>query len=77
MNLTLLLPRGPLYRFKDGIFKKPIMSAPLTLTSLAALLPDELGIEVEIIDEGIQELPEYAAIYVMCRGGGEYVEALA
>lgn len=24
------------------------------------------------VDEGVQELPEYAAIYLMCRGGAEY-----
>jgi radical SAM superfamily enzyme YgiQ (UPF0313 family) len=56
-KITLILPRGPLYRFKKGIFKRNLQYAPLTLTSLASLIPGELELDVEIIDEGIEEVP--------------------
>jgi radical SAM superfamily enzyme YgiQ (UPF0313 family) len=47
-----------MYRYRKGIFKKPIRYAPLTLTTLAALVPDELNAQVDIIDEGIEEIPD-------------------
>ncbi len=58
MKIVLISPKGPLYRHKGGIFKKSLRYQPLTLTTLAALLPGELDITVELIDEGIEEIPE-------------------
>ena len=40
------------------IFRKSLRYQPLTLTTLAALAPKELGIELTLIDEGIQEIPD-------------------
>ena len=57
MKILLISPKGPLYRHKGGIFKKSLRYQPLTLTTLAALIPPELNAEVELIDEGIQEIP--------------------
>lgn len=57
MKIILILPRGPIYRYNNGIFKKPILYAPLTLTTLASLIPPEIEAEVQIIDEGIENLP--------------------
>jgi len=37
-----LSPRGPLYRHRGGIWKKTMRYAPLTLTTLAALIPQEI-----------------------------------
>ncbi len=56
MKLVLISPKGPLYRHRGGIFKRNLRYAPLTLTTLAAYIPSELGIEVEIIDEGIEDM---------------------
>ncbi len=56
MNILLIQPRGPMYRYGRGIFKKPIRYAPLTLTTLAALVPEKLDANIEIIDEGIYSL---------------------
>lgn len=56
MKIILLSPKGPLYRHRGGIFKKNLRYAPLTLTTLAALVPPELHAEVEILDEGIEEV---------------------
>jgi radical SAM superfamily enzyme YgiQ (UPF0313 family) len=58
MKMILLSPKGPLYRYRRGIFRKSLRYQPLTLTTLAALVPPELDIEIELFDEGIQDLPE-------------------
>ncbi|MCJ8331892.1 MAG: radical SAM protein [Lentisphaeria bacterium] len=58
MKLALISPKGPLYRHNGGIFKKSLRAAPLTLTTLAALIPENLNVEVELYDEGIEEIPE-------------------
>jgi len=53
-HIALISPRGPLYRHNGGIWKKSLRYAPLTLTTLAALIPDELNAEVTLVDEGIE-----------------------
>ncbi|HVE12705.1 MAG TPA: radical SAM protein, partial [Elusimicrobiota bacterium] len=57
-KLALISPKGPLYRHKTGIFRRTLRASPLTLTTLAALVPDELGFETRVYDEGVQELPD-------------------
>src|SRR5512133_4208033 len=62
MRIALVSPKGPLYRHRGGIFKKSLRYAPLTLTTLAAYVPEELGARVEILDEGIADVePERIA----------------
>src|SRR3954447_26099647 len=56
MKIQLLSPAGEIHRSGTGIFKTSLRSAPLTLTTLAALVPEELGAEVTIQDEGVQSL---------------------
>jgi len=55
-KVLLISPKGPLYRYRGGIFKRSLRYAPLTLTTLAALIPPELNYSVELIDEGVQEV---------------------
>src|SRR5450432_2960271 len=57
VRVVLISPKGPLYRRRGGIWKKSLRYQPLTLTTLAALIPPELPIDVELIDEGIAEVP--------------------
>jgi len=57
MKIALLSPKGPLYRHRGGIFRKSLRYQPLTLTTLAALVPRELDAQIEVYDEGIQEVP--------------------
>ena len=57
MKVALLSPKGPLYRNRGGIFKKSLRYQPLTLTTLAALAPQELDIEFVLFDEGISDIP--------------------
>src|SRR5579864_3245550 len=56
MKLVLISPKGPLYRHRGGIFKKNLRYAPLTLTTLAALVPPDLDVETRIFDEGIEDV---------------------
>jgi radical SAM superfamily enzyme YgiQ (UPF0313 family) len=58
MKVVLISPKGPLYRSRGGIFRKSLRYQPLTLTTLAALIPPELDVSVELIDEGIQDVPD-------------------
>jgi radical SAM superfamily enzyme YgiQ (UPF0313 family) len=58
MKIALISPKGPLYRHRSGIFRKSLRYQPLTLTTLAALVPKELDAEVTVYDEGITDVPE-------------------
>ena len=56
LHITLISPKGPLYRHRGGIFKQSLRYMPLTLPTLAALVPKELDAEVACIDEGIADV---------------------
>jgi len=51
-----LLPAGEIHRSGSGIFKRSLRYSPLTLTTLAALIPPELNAQVNLQDEGVQPL---------------------
>src|SRR5688500_13259078 len=55
-RVALISPKGPLYRHRGGIFRKSLRYMPLTLPTLAALVPPELNAEVVCIDEGIDDV---------------------
>src|SRR3954454_14125522 len=57
LKIALISPKGPLYRHRGGIWKKSLRYQPLTLTTLAALIPPELPVDVQLIDEGIADVP--------------------
>lgn len=57
-RVALISPKGPLYRHRKGIFKKSLRYQPLTLTTLAALVPEDFPAELTLIDEGIQDVPD-------------------
>ncbi|HIB8928467.1 TPA: B12-binding domain-containing radical SAM protein [Morganella morganii] len=56
LDLVLLSPKGPLYRKRGGIFKRSLRYQPLT--TLSALVPKSLPVNIRLIDESIEELPE-------------------
>ncbi|MGK2857861.1 MAG: B12-binding domain-containing radical SAM protein [Thermoanaerobaculia bacterium] len=56
MRIALISPKGPLYRYRKGIFRKSLRYMPLTLPTLTALVPQELEASVVCIDEGIQDV---------------------
>src|SRR5258707_9213565 len=57
IKIALVSPKGPLYRHRGGIWKKSLRYQPLTLTTLAALIPPELPVELSLLDEGITDVP--------------------
>src|SRR5439155_11915398 len=57
IKIALISPKGPLYRHRGGIWRKSLRYQPLTLTTLAALIPPELGVELQLFDEGIDDVP--------------------
>lgn len=58
MRIALLSPKGPLYRHRGGIFKKSLRYPPLTLPTLAALVPNDIDHELLLYDEGIEDIPD-------------------
>lgn len=56
LKLALISPKGPLYRHRGGIFGKSLRYMPLTLPTLAALIPKEIPHQLTCIDEGIADV---------------------
>src|SRR6059058_3457527 len=56
LRIVLLCPRGPLYRHRGGIWKRTMRYAPLTLTTLASLIPPEIPADVALLDEGVDDI---------------------
>ena len=46
-----------MYRHRSGIWKKSLRYQPLTLTTLASLIPKDFPHEIQLIDEGIADVP--------------------
>ncbi len=65
LRIALISPKGPLYRHRSGIWKKSLRYQPLTLTTLAALIPPDLLHEVVLYDEGIADVPHDLAADVV------------
>jgi radical SAM superfamily enzyme YgiQ (UPF0313 family) len=59
MKILLILPRDHIYRYRGLANKLVGPYAPLTMVTLAALVPQELNAQIDILDEGIQK-PNYA-----------------
>jgi radical SAM superfamily enzyme YgiQ (UPF0313 family) len=57
LRIALISPKGPLYRHRGGIWRKSLRYQPLTLTTLAALVPSELPCDLQLLDEGIHDVP--------------------
>src|SRR5258705_1995145 len=57
IKIALVSPKGPLYRHRGGIWRKSLRYQPLTLTTLAALVPLDLAADIQLLDEGITDVP--------------------
>src|SRR5262245_40329693 len=57
LRIALISPKGPLYRHRGGIFGRGLRYAPLTLPTLASLVPPELPHRLQLVDEGIGDVP--------------------
>lgn len=57
MRILLLMPDARIHRLSLGSVSLSFREAPLTLTTLAALVPAELGAEIRVVDESIESIP--------------------
>ena len=53
IRIVLVSPKGPLYRHRGGIFGRSLRYMPLTLPTLASLVPEEIPCKITCVDEGI------------------------
>jgi len=56
MKIAFLSPAGAMHRY-NGSFGKGLRYAPLTMTTLAALVPPEMEADMAIYDEGVEAIP--------------------
>jgi len=56
MRIAFLSPAGAMHRY-NGSFGRGLHYAPLTMTTLAALVPEKLNAELVIYDETVQPIP--------------------
>lgn len=62
IRIALISPKGPLYRHRGGIFRKSLRYMPLTLPTLASLIPSDVPVELTCIDEGIGDVDPDLAV---------------
>jgi len=56
-KLLLIMPHGRIHKFKFSFINTSFREAPLTLTTLAALVPKYLNFHITLIDESVQDIP--------------------
>ena len=56
LKIALLAPAGAMHRY-SGSFGRSLHYAPLTLTTLAALVPQDVDAEIKIYDETAEKIP--------------------
>lgn len=57
MKILLILPDARIHKIEKGFLHISFREAPLTLTTLAALIPEELDTVVTIVDESVDRIP--------------------
>ncbi|MBD3374324.1 radical SAM protein [candidate division KSB1 bacterium] len=57
MRILLIMPDARIHRLKIGPLVSSFREAPLTLTTLAALIPDDISSRVWVVDESVDRVP--------------------
>jgi len=57
MRILLIMPDAHMHKLKIGSFIRSMREAPLTLTTLAALVPPLPDIEVKVVDGSVDAIP--------------------
>lgn len=57
MNILLIMADGRIHRIRLAGHSISLREAPLTLTTLAALVPPELDASIRIVDESVESVP--------------------
>jgi len=71
-RILLLMPDAGIHHLKFGSFKMSLREAPLTLTTLAALVPAELDAKLDLIDESVDKIPfdcDFDLVAISCLTG--------
>ena len=55
-KLLIVLPDGKIHKLRMGTFHRSFREAPVTATFLAALVPEELNFDVQIVDESVSRI---------------------
>ena len=66
------MPDAKIHKMKFGRFSVSFREAPLTLTTLAGLVPSELNAEIKLVDESISKIPfneHYDLVGISCLTG--------
>jgi len=72
MKLLLLMPGGQPHKLQLGPWARSFREAPLTLTTLAALVPPELHASVRLVDASIEPVPlreHFELVAISCMTG--------
>ena len=56
-RILLVMPEAGIHKLRLGRFGLSFREAPLTLTTLAALVPPELNVDIRLVDESVEPLP--------------------
>jgi radical SAM superfamily enzyme YgiQ (UPF0313 family) len=56
LRVLLVHPQHAIQRFKTGVYKKHLRYAPITMPTLAALVPRDVPAQVRVVDEMVEEL---------------------
>lgn len=57
LRILLVMPDANIHRLNMGVIKISFREAPLTLTTLAALVPPDLNADITLIDESVDTIP--------------------
>lgn len=57
MKILLIMPDAHMHKLRLGPFIRSFREAPLTLTTLAGLVPQDPDIELRLVDGSVQEIP--------------------
>jgi radical SAM superfamily enzyme YgiQ (UPF0313 family) len=57
MRILLIMPDAHMHKLRMGPFVRSMREAPLTLTTLAALVPDFPGAEIKLVDGSVDPIP--------------------
>jgi radical SAM superfamily enzyme YgiQ (UPF0313 family) len=72
IKILLVLPDGRIHKLDFGVWRVSFREAPLTLTTLAALIPRELNADVHLVDESVSRVPfhnSYDIVGISCMTG--------
>ena len=65
MRIVFISPAGAMHRY-NGSFGKALHYAPMTMPTLAALVPKELNAEIKFYDETVEKIPLDIEADIIC-----------